>query len=137
MQESKKARQPITMIPVTSSQIHSIGHDPETNTLQIRFPDRTNGHPGNLYQYANVDAKLFDLFRNAESIGSFFIQRIKRNTHQYPFTRIYEDSAQQAAPHPVVQSAEETMASNANEANGAEDGNDEWKDQTVGDAQNG
>ena len=27
---------------MTSSQIHSIGHDPETQTLRIQFKDRTN-----------------------------------------------------------------------------------------------
>ncbi len=51
----------INMRPVTSSQIHSIGHCPNTNTLAIRFKAK-NGGPAALYHYKNVQAEDFTAF---------------------------------------------------------------------------
>jgi KTSC domain-containing protein len=48
------------MVPVTSSNISEIGHDPDTNTLGVRFQARKGtpeGTPGPLYHYANVPAE--------------------------------------------------------------------------------
>lgn len=84
---------PIPMVPVESSQILEIGHNPETRTLAIRFKDGKQP----LYHYANVDAELFDRFRNAESVGSFFYREIKPNKDAYPYQRIYEEPVAQAA----------------------------------------
>lgn len=58
------------MKEVKSSQIHSIGHDPETNTLAIRFHGK-NG-PGGLYHYPNCTAEQFTAFHGCESKGKFF-----------------------------------------------------------------
>lgn len=55
-----------------SSHIHSIGHDPETNTLAIKF------HKGGAtYHYPGVEASVFNEFHSHESPGSFFHTRIK------------------------------------------------------------
>lgn len=70
----------MTLIPVTSSQISQIGHDPRTNTLVVVFKN------GSRYKYANVTTQLFEQLRDAESVGSFFSKNIKGNT-AHPFER--------------------------------------------------
>ena len=92
-------RPSIPMHPVTSSQIHSIGHDPTTNTLAIRF---TRGYgrdqrPGSLYHYANVDADTFAAFLAAESKGRHFGQHIKPFADRYPYTKLEDAPAAAAA----------------------------------------
>lgn len=76
----------ITMIEVDSSQIAAIGHDPKTNTLAIRFPAKKG--PGSLYHYKNFTADLFEQFKNAESIGSFFGKNIKPFADKYPYEKV-------------------------------------------------
>ena len=89
----------ITLTPVESSQIEAIGHDPESNTLAIRFKafrgkagelSDYKGEQGALYHYANVTTEDFEAFRDAESIGRHFKQVIKPDTEKFPFTRIDE-----------------------------------------------
>lgn len=89
----------IALQDVASSQIHSIGYDPETQTLAIRF---TRGYgekrgPGSLYHYANVPQEAFDAFRNAESLGKHFGAHIKPHADKYPYTKIVEADDQQKA----------------------------------------
>jgi hypothetical protein len=74
----------IPLTPVKSSQIAAIGHDPSSNTLAIQF--KSGKAP--VYHYANVGADLFEKFRSAESVGSFFYKEIKPHTDKYPYTRI-------------------------------------------------
>jgi hypothetical protein len=81
----------ITLIPVESSQLHSIGHDVATDTLAIRFKGK-NG-PGSLYHYANFTAEDFAAFTAAASKGGFFKSKIKLATDSYPFTKIDESMA--------------------------------------------
>lgn len=69
------------MFPVKSSQIKEIGHDPETNTLAVRF------NTGGLYHYAGVDIKKFAEFKGAKSVGSYLGQHIKG---KHDFTKIIE-----------------------------------------------
>ncbi|WP_232046478.1 MULTISPECIES: KTSC domain-containing protein [Dickeya] len=78
------------MTPVKSSQIHSIGHDPATSTLAIRFNGRNNV-PGSLYHYSNVSADDFAAFKDADSVGSHFYKNIKPHTDRFPYQRINED----------------------------------------------
>lgn len=82
----------INMIEVESSQIHSIGHDPETNTLAIQFY-RGYGrdqHPGAVYHYQNVPVAEFEALRDAESIGRHFGKNIKPFADKYPFDKVAE-----------------------------------------------
>lgn len=81
----------IPMIEVESSQIHSIGHDAQTNTLAIRFKSKAGA--GSLYHYDNFTAEQFTAFRGAESIGSHFIRNIKNATEVHPFRKIDEAEA--------------------------------------------
>lgn len=79
----------IEMIPVESSQIHSIGHDPATNTLAIRFKN-WKGDSTSLYHYENFTAESFAAFRNAESLGRHFGRFIKTQPVAYPYRKIDE-----------------------------------------------
>lgn len=85
----------ITMIPVESSQIVAIGHDPETNTLAIRF---WNGYGdkrvvGPLYHYQNFNQADFDAFKTAESAGTHFGKFIRHETAKYPYTLVQEQQS--------------------------------------------
>lgn len=85
----------IDMQDVESSQIHSIGHDPATHTLAVRFY-RGSGDkrgPGSLYHYANFDAADFAAFKAADSVGSYFGKNIKACPHKYPFKAIAETTS--------------------------------------------
>lgn len=85
----------IELTDVVSSQIHSIGHDAETNTLAIRF-FRGYGRdqvPGSLYHYDNFTAQDFEAFKNAESLGRHFGQNIKPFAEKYPYTKVAESDA--------------------------------------------
>ena len=56
--------------PVKSSHIASIGHDPETSTLHVKFLD--GGH----YTYANVDRSHYMRMHAAPSKGKFLRKHI-------------------------------------------------------------
>lgn len=58
---------------VTSSNIASIGYDPDSLTLEIEFKN------GSIYQYFDVPQNVFDAFRTADSKGSFLASQIKGN----------------------------------------------------------
>ena len=60
--------------PVTSSNIAEIGHDPDTNTLEIKFKN------GGVYSYAGVDAEKHATMMDptkTPSIGAFVHANIK------------------------------------------------------------
>lgn len=61
-----------------SSHIHSIGHDPETGTLAVRF------QRGGTYHHEGVPPEVYDDFHACVSPGSFYRENIK---DQYPCTK--------------------------------------------------
>ncbi len=69
----------IPLKPVTSSQIASIGHCPNTQTLAIQF--KSGGH---VYEYPGVTAEQHQELVNAKSIGKHFGANIKK----LPFKKI-------------------------------------------------
>ena len=77
----------IALNPVVSSQIESIGHDPETNTLAIKFKG-WGGKPGSVYHYENFTAEQFAQFQGAKSIGSHFKTNIKALADKHPYVKI-------------------------------------------------
>lgn len=89
---SNTATHSIVMEQVESSQIHSIGHDPQANILAIRFKNY-KGEVTSLYHYSNFTAEDFEAFSKAESIGRHFGAFIKPFDQKYPFTRIEAASA--------------------------------------------
>ena len=61
----------MTRTPVNSSSLASVGHDPETNTLEIEFKN------GGVYRYAGVSAEDHAALIGSSSIGAHFHQRIR------------------------------------------------------------
>jgi hypothetical protein len=90
---STEPRPPIELNAVNSSQVKAIGYDPATKTLAVSFTRGT----GAIYHYPDVAPEIFEAFRAAESIGSFFGQHIK----QLPFTK-YAAEAEPAAAEKAV-----------------------------------
>jgi hypothetical protein len=84
----------IPLTPVESSQIHSIGHDADSNTLAIRFKN-SKGEASSLYHYNNFTAEDFAAFSGAESIGSHFGKNIKNAATKYPFRKVDETQVDQ------------------------------------------
>ncbi|HEL4296671.1 TPA: KTSC domain-containing protein [Stenotrophomonas maltophilia] len=88
----------IQLFDVDSSQIHSIGHDADSDTLAIRF---YRGYGDNkvpaaeVYHYANFSAEEFQAFKYADSLGKHFGSYIKPFPAKYPYHKVAEQ--QQAA----------------------------------------
>jgi hypothetical protein len=72
----------IIMIPVESSQIDSIGHDPRRNEMKVRFKN------GGTYLYRNVTMLEFEKLRLSESVGSFFSMTFKKDPVKYPYSKV-------------------------------------------------
>ena len=89
---SKTPQVHIPLADVESSQIHSIGHDPDTNTLAVRFRKGYGAkrEPGALSHYANVSSEQFAAFRDADSLGKHFGTHFKPHRDKHPFVRIDE-----------------------------------------------
>ena len=66
-------------VPVTSSNLCSVGYDPDSQTLEIEF------NHGGVYQYANVPEGEYEGLLNSDSKGKYFHANIKNS---YPFNRI-------------------------------------------------
>ncbi|KKS64913.1 MAG: hypothetical protein UV40_C0013G0006 [Parcubacteria group bacterium GW2011_GWA1_42_7] len=58
-------------IPVSSSNIRSIGYDSQSAILEVEFTS------GDIYQYFNVSEYLFRQFFNASSRGQFLNDNIR------------------------------------------------------------
>jgi hypothetical protein len=69
----------IEMIPVSSSNVESIGYDASTQTLQVKFLN------GGLYLYRNVPPMIYEQLSVAPSIGSYLNRNIKGS---YPYEKI-------------------------------------------------
>ena len=77
---------------VESSQIEAVAHDPETNTLGIRFhPNKKQkeaGERGSEYHYSGVRHDMYVALTEAISVGKFFGEYIKPFPEVYPFTKV-------------------------------------------------
>lgn len=81
------------MVPVSSSQIDSIGYDHATQALRIKFKDYTRKKdgvtvPGALYEYASVPAGIHAALMQADadpklSVGTHFGTHIKGGGFDY------------------------------------------------------
>jgi hypothetical protein len=60
-------------IPVSSSNIRSIGYDPSLGILEVEFK------PNGVYRYFNVPEHLYNGLMNASSHGQFLDDHIKYN----------------------------------------------------------
>jgi uncharacterized protein len=66
-------------IPVSSSNVASIGYDVDTQVLDVEFVN------GGVYQYMNVPQEAFDELQSAASKGRYVAQNVK---NRYPYTRV-------------------------------------------------
>ncbi|MFD0765659.1 KTSC domain-containing protein [Mucilaginibacter lutimaris] len=57
---------------VQSTALQSIGYDPDKHILELEFRDN-----GGVWQYFNVKPAAYKKFVNSESLGNFFVTRIK------------------------------------------------------------
>lgn len=57
--------------PVKSSNIHSIGYELATRTLEVEY------NAGGIYQYLNLSARLHVALMQAPSKGTYLSERIK------------------------------------------------------------
>lgn len=59
------------LVPVTSSNIAAIGHDPDTNELHVRF------HSGATHIYSGVTAAQHAALVGADSVGKHFMAHVR------------------------------------------------------------
>lgn len=64
---------------VSSSNLYSVGYDPDTSTLEVEFRDHS------VYLYSGVPAQKYDGLMNAGSHGQYFHRYIRTT---YPYRRI-------------------------------------------------
>ncbi|SCU87797.1 conserved hypothetical protein [Cupriavidus necator] len=57
--------------PVVSSNVASIGYDPDSSTLEIEFNN------GSIYQYFDVSENIYEELRTSGSIGGYLATNIK------------------------------------------------------------
>jgi len=63
--------------PVQSSNLASVGYDPQTATLEVEFLN------GSIYQYLSVPESVYNGLINASSKGSYLDQFVKKAGYQY------------------------------------------------------
>jgi len=63
--------------PVSSSNLRSVGYDPNEETLEIEF------HSGGTYQYYGVPQHRYEGLMSASSKGSYFDAYIKKAGYRY------------------------------------------------------
>ncbi|HFD1330276.1 TPA: KTSC domain-containing protein [Yersinia enterocolitica] len=63
--------------PVSSSNLHSVGYDSASSTLEIAFLG------GGVYQYSKVPASVHASLMNAPSKGQYFDVNIKKAGYPY------------------------------------------------------
>lgn len=64
---------------VDSSNVASVGHDPDSEILEVKF------HNGGIYHYSGVPRAVYGEFMAADSKGTFLNARIKGT---YPYKRV-------------------------------------------------
>lgn len=64
-------------IPVSSSNLRSVGYDEQTHTLEVQFTH------GGIYQYSGVPASIYRNLMSAGSKGSFFDRYIRKGNFPY------------------------------------------------------
>ncbi|RHR25117.1 KTSC domain-containing protein [Clostridium sp. AF19-22AC] len=69
----------VDMVPVSSSNVDSVGYNDEQQILYVRFLN------GSLYIYKGVSMYEYDGLLNAPSVGSYLHRNIR---NAYPYERI-------------------------------------------------
>ena len=59
------------MTPIKSSNVKSVGFDPESKKMRVEFSN------GTMYEYSDVAPHVHAELRSAESVGSYFAKNIR------------------------------------------------------------
>ncbi len=59
--------------PVSSSNLASVGYNPDNETLEVEFRN------GTIYEYYNVPQFMHERLMQAASVGTFFNAELKNN----------------------------------------------------------
>lgn len=63
----------MTMTPVESEAIHSIGFDPNTGTMRVKFKH------GGVYDFGGVTVAKHEALLKSDSLGKHFHQHIRKH----------------------------------------------------------
>lgn len=72
-------------LKVESSHILSIGYDLKTRILEVEFPENR------IYQYSDVEPRVYELFKDADSYGEYFYAHINKH---YRYKRVDGEESQ-------------------------------------------
>lgn len=61
------------MKPVSSSMLNAVGYDKDEKKLTVEFSN------GATYEYEEVEPEIYEEFVNADSVGKYFLYKIKPN----------------------------------------------------------
>jgi hypothetical protein len=67
----------VNRIPVSSSNLASVGYDLESRILEVEFLDRS------VYQYLNVPSYIYSGLMSASSHGSYLDSHVKNAGYRY------------------------------------------------------
>lgn len=81
---ARKYKKGFKRTKVKSSNIHSVGYEPKTKVLEVRF-NRKKGTGQSIYRYAGVESKIYKKLMAAPSHGKFFHKNIRM---KYPYTKV-------------------------------------------------
>lgn len=99
-----KARPPIALQPVDSSQIARVGYDAASKTLAVQFKHGAQA----IYHYPDVEPETHAAFIGSESLGVFFRDNLKTLPFEkFPAEPEAEQSGVQAAAGGSTQTAVE------------------------------
>ena len=74
----------INLQSVSSSNLHSVGYDPEAEVLEIAFKGKDN-KKRSTYRYSSVPSSVYKSLTRAKSKGKYFNKKIKG---EYPYTQV-------------------------------------------------
>ena len=70
---------------VNSSNVYSVGYDPDSEILQVQFLDKDKKGPGAIYRYSGVPFDVWHDFINAGSKGKYVWSHIR---DRFPFVKV-------------------------------------------------
>ena len=73
-----------TMIPVESSNVHSVGYNEKTNEMFVQFLTKS------VYKYKEVPKVVYDALFEADSVGCYLNKKIKPN---FAFEKVLTSAA--------------------------------------------
>lgn len=103
-----KARPPIALQPVDSSQVKAVGYDEASKTLAVQFKHGAQA----IYHYPGVEPETHEAFITSESLGKFFRDNLKT----LPFEKFQPEPEPKAEDKNAVQAAADGLAQTPVEA---------------------